>query len=267
MQIPASLPLYSEFGVGEGKKRGVLTLDRENRELVFSVRTLFSSRRWVSVLFADVESVVVAEHGFLPKRHAVVVALSSPRIIAGLTRRDLWFWTSRARAIAIKSEWEDFRNLCALEENSRARLKALVVGTFACSARRNVPRFASDHFSDLRACVGPSLSQSQAVPFVLEYLRSAILDGSLNGVIDDDSLDYIDKAALSSEQRIINVDIDFAKLIDMLSRKGIDLTAADCPRCGGSCDLPREGNAFKCIWCGASVHVVDLWDRVRDIVS
>ena len=52
---------------------------------------------------------------------------------------------------------------------------------------------------------------------------------------------------------------DFAKLAELLASKGVVVAAVRCPYCGGSVELPKEGDTTKCPYCGTTLKAVDLY--------
>jgi hypothetical protein len=52
---------------------------------------------------------------------------------------------------------------------------------------------------------------------------------------------------------------DFAKQAELLASKGVVVAAVRCPDCGGSVELPKEGDTTKCPYCGTTLKAVDLY--------
>jgi len=61
--------------------------------------------------------------------------------------------------------------------------------------------------------------------------------------------------------------IDFEKLEQLLASKGVVVTAVRCPYCGGSVQLPKEGDTTKCSYCGTTLRAVDIYKALKEIVK
>jgi endogenous inhibitor of DNA gyrase (YacG/DUF329 family) len=58
---------------------------------------------------------------------------------------------------------------------------------------------------------------------------------------------------------------DFAKLAELLASRGLVVAAVRCPYCGGSVELPKEGDTTKCPYCGTTLKAIDLYKVLTDM--
>ncbi|MCS7385799.1 MAG: hypothetical protein NDF55_03525 [archaeon GB-1867-005] len=66
---------------------------------------------------------------------------------------------------------------------------------------------------------------------------------------------------------IRHVSIDFAKIMEVAKNLGITLETIECPHCGGSLKLPKTGDYLKCPYCGKTIKVIDVFDKLKEILS
>jgi hypothetical protein len=65
----------------------------------------------------------------------------------------------------------------------------------------------------------------------------------------------------------VQVVLDFSSIRDTLSKGGIVMSSFKCPQCGGALDLPETGKQTTCKYCGASIKPIDIFDKIKSIVS
>jgi hypothetical protein len=65
----------------------------------------------------------------------------------------------------------------------------------------------------------------------------------------------------------VQVVLDFSSIRDTLSRGGIVVSSLKCPQCSGPLELPETGKQTVCKYCGASIRPVDIFDKIKNIVS
>jgi len=58
---------------------------------------------------------------------------------------------------------------------------------------------------------------------------------------------------------------DFAKLAELLASRGLVVAAVRCPYCGGSVELPKEGDTTKCPYCGTTLKAIDLYKVLMEM--
>ena len=59
---------------------------------------------------------------------------------------------------------------------------------------------------------------------------------------------------------------DFAKLAELLASRGLVVAAVRCPYCGGSVELPKEGDTTKCPYCGTTLKAIDLYKALKEVI-
>jgi len=50
-------------------------------------------------------------------------------------------------------------------------------------------------------------------------------------------------------------------------RMYLKLNAKQCPACGANIALPSEGNRTECSYCGSAVFAVDIFEKIRELIS
>jgi len=60
---------------------------------------------------------------------------------------------------------------------------------------------------------------------------------------------------------------DFAKLAELLASRGLVVAAVRCPYCGGSVELPKEGDTTKCPYCGTTLKAIDLYKVLMEMIK
>jgi DNA-directed RNA polymerase subunit RPC12/RpoP len=78
------------------------------------------------------------------------------------------------------------------------------------------------------------------------------------------------RAALEEAYELVKpravVVVNFAELAELLASKGVVVAAVRCPYCGGSVELPKEGETTKCPYCGTTLKAVDLYKTLKEII-
>jgi hypothetical protein len=75
------------------------------------------------------------------------------------------------------------------------------------------------------------------------------------------------RKAVIQEQQTKKVVIDFSWVREYFDKGGLVLTTVKCPQCGGSIELPKEGNLTKCKYCGANVYAQNVLDRLKGLLN
>lgn len=65
----------------------------------------------------------------------------------------------------------------------------------------------------------------------------------------------------------VQVVLDFSSIRDTLAKGGVVATTLKCPQCSGPLDLPETGRQTTCKYCGALIRPVDLFDKIKNLVS
>jgi hypothetical protein len=69
------------------------------------------------------------------------------------------------------------------------------------------------------------------------------------------------------QQERVQVVLDFSSIKDTLAKGGVVATSFQCPQCAGPLILPETGKQTICKCCGASIRPVDLFDKIKNLVS
>ena len=65
----------------------------------------------------------------------------------------------------------------------------------------------------------------------------------------------------------VQVILDFSSIRETLSKGGIVMSTFTCPQCSGALELPETGKQTTCKYCGVSIKPVDIFDKIKSIVS
>jgi hypothetical protein len=112
-----------------------------------------------------------------------------------------------------------------------------------------------------------ALTAEDGVKFLSGAIREMIFKGELEGIIDQNKMQYVDRDFGVKEQRVINVQMDFNTLVAQLGNKGILLSSIQCPKCGAACSLPKVGSMLVCDHCGNLIQVTDIFDKFKGIIG
>jgi hypothetical protein len=78
------------------------------------------------------------------------------------------------------------------------------------------------------------------------------------------------RAALEEAYELVKpravVVVNFAELAELLASKGLVVAAVRCPYCGGSVELPKEGDTTKCPYCGTALKAIDLYRALKEVI-
>ncbi len=69
------------------------------------------------------------------------------------------------------------------------------------------------------------------------------------------------------QQERIQVILDFSSIKDTLAKGGVVATTIQCPQCAGPMSIPDTGIQTTCKYCGATVKPVDLFEKIKGLVS
>ncbi|HZY47640.1 MAG TPA: hypothetical protein VFE96_07580 [Candidatus Bathyarchaeia archaeon] len=69
------------------------------------------------------------------------------------------------------------------------------------------------------------------------------------------------------QQERVQVILDFSSIKDTLAKGGVVATTFNCPQCAGPLNLPEAGKQLTCRYCGATIRPVDLFDKIKSLVS
>lgn len=91
----------------------------------------------------------------------------------------------------------------------------------------------------------------------------------LGGLIDRERQEFVSQQAIDQEQRLVhvNIEMNFRDLLSILSSKGIQLKAIECPKCGAPCSIPEQGSSFNCSACGSQIIVNDIYEKFKGILG
>jgi hypothetical protein len=65
----------------------------------------------------------------------------------------------------------------------------------------------------------------------------------------------------------VQVVLDFSSIRETLSKGGVVMSSFKCPQCAGSLELPETGKQTTCKYCGASIKPIDIFEKIKNIVS
>ena len=61
--------------------------------------------------------------------------------------------------------------------------------------------------------------------------------------------------------------LDFSFLKSILEKGGVVMQSMRCPSCGADLQMPKSGSTMKCEYCGTTVKAIDVFDRIRDLLT
>jgi hypothetical protein len=65
----------------------------------------------------------------------------------------------------------------------------------------------------------------------------------------------------------VQIILDFSSLKDVMAKGGLVMSTYKCPNCNGMVKLPKEGNMLVCEYCGASIKPVDVFEKIKSLIS
>ena len=65
----------------------------------------------------------------------------------------------------------------------------------------------------------------------------------------------------------VQVVLDFSSIRETLSKGGVVMSSFKCPQCAGALELPEAGKQTNCKYCGASIKPIDIFEKIKNIVS
>lgn len=68
------------------------------------------------------------------------------------------------------------------------------------------------------------------------------------------------------KRAMIKVSFDFDELRALLEKKSISAESIDCPFCGAQVEFPKEGQVSVCEYCRRDIHVIDVFQKIRDLL-
>ncbi len=60
---------------------------------------------------------------------------------------------------------------------------------------------------------------------------------------------------------------DFSALKYILTKKGLAMSACNCPKCNAMVDFPENGKVIVCKHCGAPIKPVDILERIKSLTN
>jgi len=70
----------------------------------------------------------------------------------------------------------------------------------------------------------------------------------------------------SVEPKDAQVISDFATLRIALSKKGVVMSAYNCPKCNNMVDIPENGKLLICKHCGAPIKPADVFEKIKPLI-
>lgn len=133
---------------------------------------------------------------------------------------------------------------------------------------REIARFPSVRTLAARFWNRPpaSLQDESVIALVVDLARLLISEGLMDGIIDA-SGKWASSIMLSRKSVQFHVTIDFTSLLAQLKNKGILVQSIECPSCHGMLDCPDSGSTFKCKYCNATVHAMDLFEKFKGLLG
>ena len=65
----------------------------------------------------------------------------------------------------------------------------------------------------------------------------------------------------------VQVIADFSFLKSAMQKGGVVLQAISCPYCGANVPIPETGQVFKCDYCKKDVYAVDVFKKIKELMS
>lgn len=75
------------------------------------------------------------------------------------------------------------------------------------------------------------------------------------------------KVEVEEKGKRVQLVVDFSFLKSIAEKGGLLLTTVSCPHCGGNVELPKFGEFCKCRHCGKEVYAIDIFDKMKDLIS
>ncbi len=96
--------------------------------------------------------------------------------------------------------------------------------------------------------------------------KRVVLD-DIKGIIEKHRSKRVKVFEEEKKKERIQVVLDFSFLKHQLEKGGITLTTIKCPNCSGDVQIPEHGDIFKCQYCGSKVKAVDIFERMKGLIS
>lgn len=286
MNIPANMVTDESFspeagGSSQDLDWGRLVLDQAGT-VMFAKGKLFPRElkptddiRFSHILVPD-DVVSVVETGLLLKTYYLGIRSAGTgsdikEVITGAT----YFLCSKRDAERFKAACDSItegERLQEREEEERGQLEEyldkLIIERCKATGRMDVAAVAEQNLDSIRRIEEmPGLSLAAATDFVSQHLQRFIIADVLTGLLDRETLQYVDRDLIIKEQRVVHVQLDFNELLQQLGSKGVALSSITCPRCGGGCSVPDSGTSFSCEFCGSTIHVMDIFETFKGILG
>lgn len=65
----------------------------------------------------------------------------------------------------------------------------------------------------------------------------------------------------------VHVNLDFADFKEEMAKGGFIMQTIKCPSCGANISIPETGQSFTCSYCNTQVQAIDLFDRMKKLIS
>ncbi len=70
-----------------------------------------------------------------------------------------------------------------------------------------------------------------------------------------------------STNKNVQIVLDFSALKDVMSKGGLVLSTYKCPNCNGMVKLPEEGKVLVCEYCGTPIKPVDIFEKIKTLIT
>ena len=101
----------------------------------------------------------------------------------------------------------------------------------------------------------------------IEVARDNRAFTKVQGRIFDQQRKKRERLQREKQREHVQVVLDFSSIRETLSKGGIVMSTFKCPQCAGALELPETGKQTTCKYCGASIKPIDIFDKIKSIVS
>lgn len=72
---------------------------------------------------------------------------------------------------------------------------------------------------------------------------------------------------MDKEKANIQIILDFSSLKDIMAKGGLVMSTYKCPNCNGMVKLPEEGKVLICEYCGTPIKPVDIFEKIKSLIT
>ena len=240
-------------------------------------RILFESRKYeFGSDLMDIKQIrMIDNDALLLKRYAVEITAYiaehyKGKVSRSILRRGLWqYWGNKDDVMNFVMKTNQALESARERANKMSRLYDRILSQAKSYGKLCIKQFAEENFELLNNSISGGINSKGARFIVKSVIENLISKGDLTGIIDPDSMEYLDRDLVERKQKIISINfqMDFNDILQKLGSKGILLTAIQCPQCGANNSIPGSGSEFNCEYCQAGIKVTDIFEKFKGILQ